>query len=58
MSDASDPGSAATVLEVLPIREPGRAPAEALSSQSYLPYLLIALVMLAGLIFALWYFFA
>lgn len=59
VADASDPGSAATVLEVLPIREPmAEPPAEALSSQSYLPYLLIALVMLAGLIFALWYFFA
>lgn len=49
---------AATVLEVLPIREPmAEPPAEALTTPSYLPYVLIGLLFLAGLILAIWYFF-
>lgn len=58
MASASDPENAATVLEVLPIREALPAPPpEALTTPSYLPYVIIVLVMLAGLLLALWYFF-
>ncbi len=55
---ASDTSSVATVLEVLPVREPmAEPPPEALTTPTYLPYVLIALVFLAGLILAIWYFF-
>jgi hypothetical protein len=55
---ATEGAGAATVLEVLPAREPmAEPPAEALSSPTYLPYVIIALVLLAGLILAIWYFF-
>jgi hypothetical protein len=58
VSAESDATGAATVLEVLPVREPlTEPPAEALTTATYLPYVLIALVFLAGLILAIWYFF-
>ncbi len=53
-----DAAGAATVLEVLPVREPMSEPrADAITTPSYLPYVLIGLVFLAGLILAIWYFF-
>lgn len=55
---STEGSGAATVLEVLPAREPmAEPPAEALSTPTYLPYLIIALVLLAGLLLAIWYFF-
>lgn len=57
VTDAADTTVAAAVLEVLPVREPmPEPPVEALSTPSYLPYLLIAIVLLAGLAFAIWFF--
>lgn len=56
---ADDPEGAATVLDVLPAREAlPSPPPEALTTPTYLPYLLIALVLVAGLLLALWFFFA
>jgi hypothetical protein len=53
-----DSESAATLLEVLPARETLPAPpVEALSTPTYLPYLITALVLLAGFLLAIWYFF-
>ncbi len=58
LSNISDSSGAATVLEVLPIREPMPEPTtEALTTPTYLPYILIALVVLASLALILWYFF-
>ncbi len=58
LSAISDPSGAATVLEVLPIREPmPELTTEALTTPTYLPYILIALVILASLSLILWYFF-
>lgn len=58
VSSGADSSGAATVLEVLPAREPMAEPqAEALSTPSYLPYVLMGLVFLAGLLLAIWYFF-
>lgn len=55
---ASDPEGAAAVLEVLPAREPlAEPPAAVLTTPTYLPYLLIGIVFVAGLLLALWYFF-
>ena len=53
-----DPEGAAAVLEVLPAREALPEPPEAvLTTPTYLPYMIIGLVLLAGLLLALWYFF-
>jgi len=53
-----DPEGAATVLEVLPVREALPEPPMAVSTTpSFLPYLIIVLVLIAGLALALWYFF-
>lgn len=58
LSADADASGAAAVLEVLPAREPlAEPPAEALTTPTYLPYLLFAFVLLAGLLFAMWYFF-
>jgi hypothetical protein len=58
LATTGDSESAATLLEVLPVREAMPAPPEeAISTPTYLPYLIIVLVMLAGLLLALWYFF-
>jgi hypothetical protein len=58
VSSQADTSSAATVLEVLPVREPMAEPAaEAMTTPSHLPYLLIALVFIAGLLLSIWYFF-
>lgn len=58
VSTAADPAGAATVLEVLPVREPmAEPPAEVLTTPTYLPYVLMGLILLAGLILAIWYFF-
>ncbi len=58
VSALSDHSGAATVLEVLPVREPmPEPPAEMLTTPTYLPYVLIALVVLTSLILAIWYFF-
>ena len=58
VSTISNYAGAATVLEVLPIREPMPEPtADVLTTPTYLPYLLIALVVLAGLALMLWYLF-
>ena len=55
---ASDPEGAATVLEVLPVRETLPEPPEAvLTTPTYLPYVLIGLILLAGLLLAIWFFF-
>jgi hypothetical protein len=57
VKSTDDPGSAATVLEVLPIREALPEPPEAvLTTPTYLPYVIIGLLFLAGLLLALWYF--
>ena len=54
---ASGPEGAATVLEVLPVREALQEPPEAvLTTPTYLPYLLVGIVLIAGLLLALWYF--
>lgn len=59
IQSSGDSSAAATVLEVLPVRDELPAPPPAaVATPTYLPYLLIAIVMLAGLLFALWYFFA
>ena len=56
VSLGADPTGAATILEVLPIREAmAEAPPEARTTPTYLPYVIIALVMLAGLLMAIWY---
>ncbi len=56
IADGADSSGAATVLEVLPAREPLAEPPEAvLTTPTYLPYVLIALIFLAGLLFAIWY---
>ncbi len=53
-----DPEGAATVLEVLPVREALAEPPMAVSTTPpFLPYLIIFLVLIAGLALALWYFF-
>ncbi|MCO5221234.1 MAG: hypothetical protein M9947_06565 [Thermomicrobiales bacterium] len=58
VSNAGDITSAATVLDVLPAREAmPEPPQEALSTPTSLPYIIIALIFLAGLLLALWYFF-
>lgn len=55
---AAEPGSAAAILEVLPAREAMPAPPpEAVTTPTYLPYVIIAVVMLLGLLLAIWYFF-
>lgn len=57
LQTVNDPGGAATVLEVLPIREALPEPPEAvLTTPTYLPYVIIVLLLLAGLLLALWYF--
>ncbi len=56
VSASTDDAGAATVLEVLPVREPmPEPPADALTTPTYLPYIIITLVFLAGLILAIWY---
>ena len=58
LATTGDPDNAATVLEVLPVREAmAEAPAASLTTPTYLPYVIIALVMLASLALALWFFF-
>jgi hypothetical protein len=53
-----DPAGAATVLEVLPAREALPEPPEAvLTTPTYLPYLVIGIVLIAGLLAVLWFFF-
>lgn len=55
---ADDPEEAATVLEVLPAREALPEPPSAVATTpTYLPYVIIVLLLLAGLLLALWYFF-
>jgi len=54
----NDPEGAATVLEVLPVREALAEPPMAVSTTpGFLPYVIIILVLIAGLALALWYFF-
>ena len=54
----SDPEGAATVLEVLPVREALAEPPEAvLTTPTYLPYVIMGILIVAGLLLALWYFF-
>lgn len=54
----ADPESAATVLEVLPVREALPEPPEAvLTTPTYLPYVVMALVFVIGLLIVLWFFF-
>jgi hypothetical protein len=53
-----DPAGAATVLEVLPAREALPEPPQAvLTTPTYLPYLVIGIVLIAGLLAVLWFFF-
>lgn len=55
---AADPEGAATVLEVLPVRETLQEPPEAvLTTPTFLPYVVIAVVLLVGLLAVLWFFF-
>jgi hypothetical protein len=55
---APGPEGAATVLEVLPVREALPEPPDAvLTTPTYLPYILIGIVLVAGLLLALWFFF-
>lgn len=54
----ADPESAAVVLEVLPVREALVQPPEAVATTpNYLPYIIIVLALIAGLLFVLWQFF-
>lgn len=58
LQPGNDPEGAATVLEVLPVREALIQPPEAVSTTpSFAPYLLIGIVLLAGLLAVLWFFF-
>ncbi|HET9660588.1 MAG TPA: hypothetical protein VFP05_09690 [Thermomicrobiales bacterium] len=53
-----DPAGAATVLEVLPAREALPEPPEAvLTTPTFLPYLIIGIVLIVGLLAVLWFFF-
>jgi hypothetical protein len=58
VTTTGDADSAATLLEVLPAREAmPEPPVEALGTPTYLPYLITVLLLLAGLLLAIWYFF-
>jgi hypothetical protein len=58
LQNLSDPEGAATVLEVLPVREALVEPPEAvLTTPTYLPYVIMGILLVAGLLLALWYFF-
>jgi hypothetical protein len=58
VQSVNDPEGAATVLEVLPVREALPEPPDAvLTTPTYLPYIIIAVVFAIGLLLALWYFF-
>lgn len=53
-----DPAGAATVLEVLPAREALPEPPEAvLTTPTFLPYLIIGIVLIISLLAVLWFFF-
>ncbi len=58
LQPGGDPEGAATVLEVLPAREALAQPPEAvLTTPTYLPYIIIGILVIAGLLVALWFFF-